>query len=53
MGVEWNAGNPAPKVTVDEGVAIAKTGSAGKGHRGMEGLMWGLAGAVAVAVVLL
>ena len=53
MGVEWNADNPAPKVTVDEGVAIAKTGSARSGHMGMKGLMWGLAGAVAAAVVLL
>ena len=53
MGVEWNANNPAPKVTVDEGVAIAKTGGARISHRGKEGLMWGLAGAVAAAVVLL
>ena len=53
MGVEWNADDPAPKVTVDEGVAIAQTGSAGIGRGGMDGLMWRLVGAVAAAVVLL
>lgn len=53
MGVAWNAGNPAPKTTVDEGVAIAKTGGARMGRRGMEGWIWGLAGAAVVAVVLL
>ena len=53
MGVEWNAENPAPKVSVDEGVAIAKTGSARMNQRGTKGLMWGLAGAVAAAVLLL
>ena len=40
-------------MTVDEGVAIAKTGGASIGHSGIEGLMWGLAGTVAAAVVLL
>ena len=53
MGVEWNADDPAPKVTVDEGVAIAKTGSASSGHVSMRILMWGLAEAVAAAMVLL
>ncbi len=52
-GVTWDADDPAPKVAVDAGVAIAKSGSARTDHEGMVGGMWALIGAVAAVTVLL
>ena len=52
-GVEWSADDPAPKVAVDAGVAIAKSESARIDHRDMEGVMWAFVGAMAAAMVLL
>ena len=53
MGVEWDPDNPAPKVAVDAGVAIAKSASGRIGHKGLEGAMWVFGGAMAAAMVVL
>lgn len=52
MGVDWSADDPAPKVAVDAGVAIAKSGSARVDHKGMGMGMWAFVGAAAAATVL-
>ena len=54
LGVTWDADDPAPKVAVDAGVAIAKTGSApSKDLKGMMMGMWALLGTVSAVTVLL
>lgn len=51
--MEWNTDDPAPKVAVDAGVAIAKTEGAGMDRRVTETVMWAFVGAVMVVTVLL
>lgn len=51
--MEWNTDDPAPKVAVDAGVAIAKSESAGMDLRVTETVMWAFVGAAAVVTVLL
>ncbi len=53
MGVDWSADDPAPKVAVDAGVAIAKSGSARIDHNGIEKGMWAFVGAATAAATVL